>query len=114
MIWFNAGKIDSVGLLYLENACMIPDDSAPIIGRENIKGYYWYIYNSGFRFTENKTDNLVISKDVLVDRGTWRGNIKNVFNMSGSFMSQSRYIDGKWYIENEISNSDTSESPAGQ
>lgn len=104
--WFNAGKIDSVASIYLDNACMIPDNYHEIHGRASIQDYYNYLYNQGFRFTENQAKSFVFTKSIVVDRGIWRGNIEQSISLTGTYLTQWRLLDGKWYIENEMSNSD--------
>jgi len=108
MKWFNAGQIDSIGSLYMDNACTIPDNYREIHGWESIKGYYYYLYNLGFRFTENKSASVIITDSILVDRGIWKANIQIEPNsiMTGTYLAQWRLVDGKWYIENEMTNSD--------
>ncbi len=100
--WFNAGQFDSLASVYLENACMIPSNYREIHGRENIKGYYNFLYATGFRFTENTSKALVISDSILVDRGVWKTD-----QMTGTYLTQWRLCkDGEWYIENEMTNTD--------
>jgi transcriptional regulator with XRE-family HTH domain len=102
--WFNSGQIDSIGLIYLDKACMIPDNYQEIHGRENIKGYYHFLYNTGFRFTENKSKSMIITDSIAIDRGIWTANESN--GMSGTYLTQWRLYEGKWYIENEMTNTD--------
>ena len=100
--WFNTGQIDSLGSVYLENACMIPSNYREIHGREYIKGYYSFLYATGFRFTENTSSALVISDSILVDRGVWKAG-----QMTGTYLTQWRLCeDGEWYIENEMTSTD--------
>ncbi len=100
---FNTGKIDSLGMLYLENACMMPDNYKEIHGRADITEYYTFLFESGFRFKENLSESaLIISGPVAIDRGSWSaaGNIP----LSGNYLTQWKYYDGDWYIENEMTN----------
>ena len=64
MMWFNAGKIDSLASIYLENACMMPDNYHEINGREGIRDYYSYLYNQGFRFTQNQSKSVIIADSI--------------------------------------------------
>lgn len=105
--WFNTGQIDSVGLMYLENACTIPDNYQEIHGRENIKAYYTFLYATGFRFTENKSKSIIISDSIAVDRGVWKADLN--IKLTGTYLSQYRFINGKWLIENEMTNTDYKE-----
>ena len=102
--WFNNGQIDSIGLMYLDNACMIPDNYREIHGRENIKGYYHFLYNTGFRFTKNDSKTMIVSDSIAIDRGIWAANL-NV-NLTGTYLTQWKLFNGKWYIENEMTNTD--------
>lgn len=98
--WFNTGQFDSLGMVYLQNACMIPSNYREIQGRENIKGYYSFLYANGFRFTEITSKAIIISDSIFVDRGVWKAG-----QMTGTYLTQLRLCkDGKWYIENEMSN----------
>jgi len=81
---------------------MIPSNYREIHGREYIKGYYSFLYATGFRFTENTSSALVISDSILVDRGVWKAG-----QMTGTYLTQWRLCeDGEWYIENEMTNTD--------
>ena len=102
--WFNAGQIDSIGLNYLDNACMIPDNYREIHGRENIKAYYLFLYNTGFRFTSNESKLMIVTDSIAIDRGTWTSGLN--INITGTYLSQWKLSDGKWYIENEMTNAD--------
>jgi transcriptional regulator with XRE-family HTH domain len=108
ILLFNSGKIDSISMDYLENACMMPDLSPTIIGRKDINEYYTQLYNQGFRFTELKTLSKFISDSIAIDRGVWSVSINSVVIARGTYFIQWHYIDGKWWIENEISKSDIS------
>jgi transcriptional regulator with XRE-family HTH domain len=102
--WFNSGQIDSIGLMYHVNACMIPDNYREIHGRENIKAYYLFLYNSGFRFTRTDSRSLIVSDSILIDRGIWSATLYS--KLTGTYLSQWKLSDGKRYIENEMTNSD--------
>jgi transcriptional regulator with XRE-family HTH domain len=100
--WFNSGQFDSLGMEYLENACMIPSNYREIHGRENIKAYYSFLYATGFSFTENTSKAIVVSDSILVDRGVWKAG-----QMTGTYLTQWRLCkNGEWYIENEMTNTD--------
>ena len=88
----------------LDNACMIPDNYREIHGRENIKGYYHFLYNTGFRFTKNDSKTMIVSDSIAIDRGIWAANL-NV-NLTGTYLTQWKLFNGKWYIENEMTNTD--------
>jgi transcriptional regulator with XRE-family HTH domain len=103
---FNAGKIDSVSQQYQPTACMMPDQYPTIIGREKIADYYMQLYARGLRFSEVKSISQIISDTIAIDRGTWKVKVAPELEISGTFLTQWHYINGKWLIENEMSKSD--------
>ena len=104
--WMNAGQIDSIALMYLETACLVPDDYRQIIGRNDIRGYYQFLYNSGFRLTINVSESLIVTDSIAIDRGTWNATLHGSIPVTGTYLSQWRLVNGKWFIENEMTNSD--------
>jgi hypothetical protein len=80
--WFNSGQFDSLGMEYLENACMIPSNYREIHGRENIKAYYSFLYATGFRFTENTSKAIVVS-----DSYWWTGSLESR-QMTGTYLTR--------------------------
>jgi transcriptional regulator with XRE-family HTH domain len=104
--WFNVGQIDSIGMQYLDNACMMPDNSISINGRENIKGYYKQLFNMGLRFQTVKSISKVISDSLAIDRGEWAISVNSVVIATGTYLSQWHYINEAWLIENEMTKSD--------
>jgi len=103
---FNAGKIDSLCLQYSGKACMMPDQYPTIIGSEKIKVYYLQVYTSGMRFINIKSESQIISDTIAIDRGTWTIKLVGEVKISGTYMNQWHYWDGKWQIENEMTKSD--------
>ncbi|MBN1327828.1 MAG: helix-turn-helix transcriptional regulator [Candidatus Heimdallarchaeota archaeon] len=97
--WYNSGEIDSIRTLYLENSCM-----GEITGRENIIEYYYFIFNAGFRFKEITSKSFVHSDSIVIERGMWKGNL-NIY-LTGSYLTQWKFSNGAWYIENDMSNTD--------
>ena len=93
---------------YLENACMMPDQYPILNDRESIKGYYVQLYNRGLRFTQGKTINTakLISDSIGIERGEWNCKIDSTLTVTGSFLTQWHYKNGKWWIENEMSKTD--------
>lgn len=103
---FNSGEIDSLGILYLNDACFMPDLPSQITGRENITDYYRQIYNQGFRFTSLKTTFKVVNDSIAVERDLWAINVHSVPILTGASLTQWRYSDGQWWIENSMSKTD--------
>ena len=103
---FNSGQIDSIGMNYLENACMMPDQYKSINSRKSINEYYKQLYVRGLRFSQVKSLSNVVSDSLAIDRGIWSVKVDSVVIASGTYLSQWHYINGKWMIENEMSKSD--------
>lgn len=101
--WFNSGQIDSIGTMYLEKSHMVPDNYQRLQGRDKIVAYYRFLYDAGFRFTQNQSEFITVSGTLAVDRGSWNA-ITNT-KLSGAYITQWRFIDGTWYIESELTNS---------
>jgi hypothetical protein len=103
---FNAGQIDSIGLQYLDNICLMTDLPSTINGRKGIIDHDKQLYNQGFRFTNIKTVSKNISDSFAVERGVWAISINSVPIATGIFINQWHYIQGQWWIENAISKTD--------
>ncbi|MFO7659062.1 MAG: helix-turn-helix domain-containing protein [Bacteroidales bacterium] len=101
--WFNTGKIDSVCMNYHDNATMMPDQYPAITGKDEIHTYWTQLYNRGLRFTGLTCDFKVVSDSIAVERGSWTISVGQGLNVTGNYMAQWRYKDGKWKIENEMS-----------
>ena len=102
--YYNTGQMDSIASMYRENSCMIPSNYKEIHGKENIKGYYLFLFNSGFRFTGGESKSLIITDSLAIDRGTWISGSN--MNLTGTYLCQWKLSEGKWYIENEMTNTD--------
>jgi len=102
----NSGQIDSIGLLYFDNACLMTDLPSTINGRKAIADYYKQLYNQGLRFSKIKTISRNISDSFAVERGEWALSLASVPIATGIFITQWHYINGEWLIENAISKTD--------
>lgn len=103
---YNSGQIDSIGLLYLYNTCLMNDLPSTINGKKAIVDYDKQGYNQGFRFTNIKTISTNFSDDIIVERGVWALSVASVPVATGIFINQWHYINGQWWIENAISKTD--------
>ncbi len=103
---FNSGQIDSLGMLYLDNACIMPDFPSSIMGRENINDYNRQLFNQGFRFTNIKSTFKVVNDSIAVERGIWAINVNSIPIATGISLTQWRYLNGQWQIENSMSKTD--------
>jgi len=109
--WFNAGQIDSISMRYLDNACMMPDQSPALHDRKSIYEHFKQLYDSGLRFSMIKTLSKVITDSIAIDRGVWTVSVNSVPVATGSYLTQWHNLNGKWLIENEMSKSDKTISP---
>lgn len=103
MTLFNSGQIDSLSMRYSINATLMPADSPELVGREAIKGYFYMLYQMGFRFTENSSEDLKVNGLTATDKGIWRLRISNTEEISGYYLSTWNFINNKWYIQTEMS-----------
>jgi transcriptional regulator with XRE-family HTH domain/ketosteroid isomerase-like protein len=103
---FNSGQIDSLSMLYLDNACLMPDFPSSIAGRENINDYFRQLFNQGFRFTNIKSTFKVVNDSIAVERGIWAVNVNSTPISIGTSLTQWRYLNGQWWIENSMSKTD--------
>lgn len=106
MEFFNAGQIDSISVRYMDNACYMPNQHPTVNDRKSIHQYYTELYNRGLRFSKLNTVSKFITDSIAIDRGVWDLSINSVLVSSGTYLSQWRYVNGKWQVENEMSNSD--------
>jgi hypothetical protein len=74
--------------------------------RKSINQYFSQLYNRGLRFTKLKTTSKIISDSIAVDRGVWNVSINSVLVATETYLTQWHYMNGKWWIENEMSKSD--------
>ena len=103
---FNTGQIDSITMTYLDNACFMPDQYPTVYGKDDIQIYWQQLYNRGIRFTQTKSTFTVISDSIAVDRGTWTVSVNPGLKVSGTYMTQWRYVNDQWMIENDMSKTD--------
>ncbi|MDP3311790.1 helix-turn-helix domain-containing protein [Lutibacter sp.] len=103
---FNSGEIDSLGMLYLNDASLIPDFPSSIVGRENIIGYYRQLFNQGFHFTNIKTTFKVVNDSIAVERELWAIKTNSIPIITGASLIQWHYLNGQWQIENLMSKTD--------
>lgn len=103
---FNSGQIDSLSMLYLDNAFLMPDFPSSIVGRENINDYYRQLFNQGFRFTNIKSTFKVVNDSIAVERGIWAVNVNSTPISTGTSLTQWHYLNGQWWIENSMSKTD--------
>lgn len=104
---FNAGKLDSLALMCSIDACVMTDDGLTLIGRQNINAHDRELYNRGIRFTELTMQDSFVDGSIAVERGTWTVVIdKKNITVKGSYLTQWRYSNKIWEIENSMSKTD--------
>jgi hypothetical protein len=47
---------------------------------------------------------LIVTDSIVIDRGIWTATLNS--KLTGTYLSQWKLSDGKWYVENEMTNSD--------
>ncbi|WP_430413112.1 helix-turn-helix domain-containing protein [Kordia sp.] len=99
--YYNTGQLDSLGLLYMEDANFLPTNHRELHGRAEIVEYYEAVYEGGFRLNFDKPTFVIISDSIAVEKGIWEGNNNGTF--AGSYLTQWRLKDGNWFIENTMS-----------
>lgn len=111
--WFKAGQIDSLGMLYHQNASLIFDNVFPvindflpaIIGRKGILPYYKLYFSQNLLFTERKSKKMIYGDSIVIDIGILK--IKNdSITKSGTYFCEWRFDKNNWFIENEMFNFD--------
>ena len=103
---FNSGEIDSLGMLYMHDAYLMPDFPSQITGREDIIDYYRQLFNQGFQFTNLKSTFEIVNDSIAVERNLWAISANSIPNSNGTSLTQWRYLDGQWWIENSMSKAD--------
>jgi transcriptional regulator with XRE-family HTH domain len=103
---FNSGEIDSLGLLHHNNACLMPDYPSIITGRDNIIDYYRQLFNQGFQFSEILTTFTIVNDSLAVERALWVLKANPTTVLKGSSLTQWRFSEGQWWIENSMSKTD--------
>lgn len=98
--YYNSGQIDSIGILYLENASFMPSNHRELLGRTEIVAYYQDVYDSGFRLNIDKPTFIIISDSIAIEKGFWEGNNNGTF--SGNYLTQWRLKDGNWFMEHTM------------
>lgn len=98
--YYNSGQIDSIGILFLENASFMPSNHKELRGRNEIVDYYEDVYDSGFRLNIDKPTFVIISDSIAIEKGIWQGNNNGTF--SGNYLTQWRLKDGNWFIEHSM------------
>ena len=99
--YFNAGQLDSLGILFTKDATFMPAGEPMLRGRDAIVDYYEAVYNSGFRIIPGTPDFVTISDSIAIERGVWVGRNNGTF--TGNYLTQWRLVNGNWYIENTVS-----------
>jgi transcriptional regulator with XRE-family HTH domain len=107
---FNSGQIDSISMRYLDNACMMADQTPTTFSKKNIYDYFMKLHRQGFRFSKMKSTAMIISDSLAIDRGEWAIDLNSVVVATGTYLTQWHYLNGNWRIENEMSKSDHAEN----
>jgi len=101
--WYNNGEISKVSEQYMETACMMPDDYPRIDGREEIREYWQQLYNRNLRFSNIHSSWHAVGDSLAIERGSWEITLGDNFSVTGYYLTQWRFSNGRWQIENEMS-----------
>jgi ketosteroid isomerase-like protein len=106
MRWYASGDIDSLALMFAEDAWQMPPNSAPLVGRESIRGFWRDAMKWGkWEFTLQAL-NVSVSGPIAVERGKY--SLKFTAGAAAppgmsSFQDRGHYLvhwrlepDGKW------------------
>jgi len=101
--WFADGKMDSIGMFYMENAISISARAEEINGRQNIVDEYAEMKFKDMELLSIKTERVnLLSEDIALETGSLKIKYGQV-TYKGKYQSQWKYCEKKWRIENEIS-----------
>lgn len=101
---FNTGELDSLAMLYADDVCSMPEQTLALQGKEAVMARMYELYNTGSRFTELKVETIVQEGKLGFEKGKYTLKMLNgQIMVSGNYITQYRYIDGHWKIENEMS-----------
>ena len=67
--WYAAGQIDSVAQLFALDAWQLPPNSAPLVGRDSIAGFWKTATTWGQWQFDLRTQDVVMSGALAVERG---------------------------------------------
>ena len=105
--YYNTGQLDSLSTLFTEDTWFMDVERQAFKNKKDIIKHYKTIYDLKIRIKEAETNFRVISDSIAVDRGNWFiGNKENSIAYHLFYMRQWRYYNGKWQIENLITNTD--------
>jgi len=98
--WFTNGDVDSLANLHTKNACIMPANNPKVCGRKKIREYFVKNLNRSNLDFELTTEFFVVSGQIAVERGSYSLGE----DTTGKYLTQWRYKNGKWLIENDIGN----------
>ena len=96
--WFNAGKVDSLLMMYGENSCT----GVSFCGKEQIKMHFFAELGKGYKFEELNALSLHCSDTLAVETGSWRIRFEDNAELSGVYMTEWHYNGKGWYVANDI------------
>jgi uncharacterized protein (TIGR02246 family) len=104
---YNTGGAAAVAALYHEDGMRMPPDMPIAKGRAAIAAQVQGGMDQGLAKVEIETVESMVSGEVAVARGTFKGVDADGNAMTeGKWMSVSKWVDGKWQIHADIWNMD--------
>ena len=80
----------------------MPSEHPIVCGRDNIREYFDRVMKETNLILKITTESVSVSGDIAVERGTFKFGERIV----GKYLVQWKNVNGKWLIENDISNTD--------
>jgi len=72
--WYASGQVDSLASLFAEDAWQMPPNAAPLVGRRAVREFWAQAVQWGLWKFSLKTQDLVVSGPVAVERGKYEVN----------------------------------------
>lgn len=98
--WFNAGQLDSLLSLYAEDACLLTVGC----GKPAIRDFYASQMRM-LTFRNLGATSVSVADSVAVEKGRWAVLLGDA-RISGEYMTEWRYRNGRWIIVFDISTND--------
>ncbi|MFW6089933.1 MAG: YybH family protein [Gemmatimonadota bacterium] len=112
------GEVDSLVAMFAEDVWQMPPNMAPLVGREALRGFWSDAMQWGDWTFELRTEDLVVSDSIAVERGTYAMSVEaDPEAPIPSMRDQGNYVvlwrldpDGEWRI---VWDAPVSELPPG-
>ncbi len=101
ILFFNSGHIDSLMVQYTNHSCLLPENCC---GYECIKQHWLEESMKGYKITNLSVISVNAVDTIAVVKGVWKIIFPEGLKMSGMYLTEWHYTDGKvWKIVNDMS-----------